>query len=88
MPPYAAPCALARSPPVLGRRSRSVGVGPGREQLHVVTVAGCDEVEAPEPKYRARREWAWLVCHPGNKKRMKTKVTQRCPYLARQLSVS
>ena len=60
--------ALARAPPVLGWWSRSVGVSPGREELHVVSVAGCDEVEAIEPEHRACREQAWPVCHLGNKR--------------------
>ena len=79
---------LAQAPPALGRWSRSVGVGPGWEELHVVTVAGRDEVEAPEPKHRVRREWAWLVCHPENKRERRQDVTQHASYLARQLSVS
>jgi hypothetical protein len=71
--------ALARAPPAPGWWSRSVGVGSGREKLHVVTVAGRDEVEAPEPKHRAPREQAWLVRHPGNKRERRQKSRSASP---------
>ena len=58
------------------------------EEVHVVTVAGRDELKTPEPEHRACREQAWPICHLGNKRERKTKVMQCTPYMARQLSVS
>jgi hypothetical protein len=53
-----------------------------------VAAAGSHEVETPKPKHRACWVWAWPVWHLENKREWRYKVTQRCPYLARQLSVS
>ena len=53
-----------------------------------MAATGSHEVETPKPKHRALRVWAWPVCHLGNKREQRQDVTQRSPYLARQLSVS
>ena len=76
---------------------RSVGVASGREELHEVTVAGCPELKVSRTKSRIllgadpKRplEIGW-ICSPSLeiKWEQKRNVTQRVPYLARQLSVS
>ena len=58
-----------------------------REELHVVTIAGCHELQAPESEHRAWRQQVWPACHLESEREQRMIVTQ-LPYLASQLSVS
>ena len=68
----------------------------GGEELHEVTVAGCPELETPEPDHAsswkrfrdAHGVWVGSACHPWRSNENKRENVTQCPYLARQLSVS